>query len=89
MLPCQLKKNVWFDLGGTAFEGKLGNKKGTFTLLHETQPRSNHTFFFNWQGNTMHIYAAGKHTGTTNKKYSLTWFDGSSATIDLSKKTIV
>lgn len=75
--------------GGTPFKGTMGNKNGTFTLLHETQPRSNHTFFFNSQGNTMHVYAAGKHTGTTNKKYALTWFDGSSATIDLNKKTIV
>ncbi|MBC7505702.1 MAG: hypothetical protein H7267_08270 [Sandarakinorhabdus sp.] len=78
--------------GGTPITGKLGNKNGTFTLHHETQPRSNFTFFFNWQGNTMHVYAAGKHTGKTNKKYSLTWFDGSSATIELpasGKATIV
>jgi len=76
-------------LGGTPFTGRLGNKLGTFSLLHETQPRSNMTFFFNWQGNTMHVYAAGKHTGTSNKIYALTWFDGASATINLNDKSIV
>lgn len=74
--------------GGGTFKGTVGSKKGSFTLLHETQPRSNETFFFNWQGTTMHIYAAGKHTGQTNKIYSLTWFDGSSATINLNDSTI-
>ena len=75
--------------GGDTFTGKIGNKAGAFTLLHETQPRSNQTFFFNWQGNMMHVYAAGKHTGTSNKIYALTWFDGSSATLNLDKKSVV
>ncbi|SEA12452.1 hypothetical protein [Rubrimonas cliftonensis] len=75
--------------GGQTFTGKTGAKNDTFQLLHQTQPRTNHTFFYNWQGAVMHVYAAGKHTGTTNTKYALTWFDGSSATIDLKKSTIV
>lgn len=68
-------------LGGEKITGKQGNKKGPFMLHHETQPRANFAFFYNWQGNTMHVYAAGGHTGNDNKHYKLTWFDGSSASI--------
>lgn len=71
--------------GGMPFRGK----GGSFSLLHNTQPRTNFTIFYNWTGAIMEVFAAGEHTGTTNTVYSLTWFDGSNATIDLKKKTIV
>lgn len=67
----------------------LKGKGGSHSLLHYTQPRANNTFFYRWVGNTMEVYGVGNHTGGTNKIYSLTWFDGSSATVDLGKKTIV
>ena len=71
--------------GGMALSGK----GGTFTLLHNTQPRTNFTIFYNWTGSIMEVFAAGEHTGTTNHIYALTWFDGSNATINLKKKSIV
>lgn len=73
--------------GGMPFKGK-GNK-GPHSLLHYTQPRANNTVFYRWVGSTMEVFGVGDHTGGTNKVYSLTWYDGSSATVNLSKKTIV
>ena len=68
--------------GGMPFKGK-GNK-GPHSLLHYTQPRANNTIFYKWVGNAMEVFGVGNHTGGNNKVYSLTWYDGSSATVDLS-----
>jgi hypothetical protein len=70
--------------GGMTFQGK----KGTFQLLHDTQPRSNNVFFYNWNGNVLTVYGVGYHSGQDNKHYKLVWYNGSSASVDLTKKTI-
>lgn len=70
--------------GGMAFTGN----KGAHQLLHDTQPGVNSTFFYRWQGSMLVVYGVGGHTGKDNKHYSLTWFDGSSAAVDLMKKKI-
>lgn len=70
--------------GGMTFKGNKGSQQ----LLHDTQPGANNTFFYNWVGNVLVVYGVGGHTGTTNKQYNLTWYDGRSAHIDLDKKKI-
>lgn len=70
--------------GGMPFTGN----KGTHSLLHDTQPHANNVFFYRWVGQVMFVYGVGNHTGKDNKHYSLTWYDGSSAAVDLNKKKI-
>ncbi len=70
--------------GGMSFTGN----KGSHSLLHDTQPHANNAFFYRWVGQVMFVYGVGNHTGSDNKHYSLTWFDGSSAAVDLNKKKI-
>lgn len=70
--------------GGESFTGN----KGAQQLLHDTQPHINNVFFYRWVGNVLVVYGVGNHTGKDNKHYSLTWYDGSSAAVDLNKKKI-
>ena len=70
--------------GGMSFTGN----KGAHQLLHDTQPHSNNVFFYRWVGQVMMVYGVGSHTGSDNKHYSLTWYDGSNAAVDLGKKKI-
>ena len=70
--------------GGMTFTGG----KGEFRLLHDTQPHTNSSFFYNWVGFMMEVYGVGGHT-TDNKHYALTWYDGSNASVDLGKKKII
>jgi len=69
--------------GGMSFTGGKGN----FQLLHDTQPHANNAFFYRWEGFVMQVYGVGHHT-TDNKHYALTWYDGSTASVDLGKKKI-
>lgn len=69
--------------GGTTFTGT----KGTFQLLHDTQPGANNTIFYRWVGHVMFVYGVGGHT-YDNKHYSLTWFDGSTVAVSLPLKQI-
>lgn len=71
--------------GGMPFKG-TGNK-GPHSLLHNTQPRSNSTVFYKWVGSGMEVFGVGGHA-ESNTTYSLTWYDGSSARVDLKAKTI-
>ena len=69
--------------GGATFKGKGGSHQ----MLHDTQPHANSAFFYRWNGTVLTVYGVGNHT-TDNKHYSLTWYDGSSAAVELDGKTI-
>jgi len=54
--------------------------------LHDTQPSNNITVWYSWSGNgesgsAMTVWGLGSHkggSGAGNKKYTMTWFDGTS-----------
>lgn len=49
------------------------------SCLHDTQKANNVTVWYSWSGNTITIWGLGSHSGGSgagNKKYSMTWFDG-------------
>jgi len=49
------------------------------SCLHDTQKANNVTVWYSWSGNAMTVWGLGSHAGGSgagNKKYSMTWFDG-------------
>ena len=72
--------------GGMMFKG-VGDK-GPHRLLHQTKSGSNIVVFYRWVGAIMEVFGVGNHSGSDNKHYSLTWFNGSNAAVDLNKSSI-
>jgi len=51
------------------------------SCLHDTQKANNCTVWYSWSGTTLTVWGLGQHAGGSgagNKKYSMTWYDGTS-----------
>lgn len=65
---------------GAASRKKAYEVKKGVPLNHDTLGAgdTHRSIFWRWQGNVMHVYAMGQHENGNNKKYNLTWHDGTS-----------
>jgi hypothetical protein len=80
----QEKKALTIAGSPSSGDGSLTTVNG-MRVHHHTVPRVNFSIWYirNVSGVQITVYGLGRHIGTTNKKYDVIWYDGSSITVNL------
>lgn len=81
----QEKKALTIASSPSSGDGGLTTVKG-LRVHHITKPGTEQFsiwFFRNVSGIQITVYGLGRHIGKNNKKYDVTWYDGSSVTVNL------
>ncbi len=78
--PERQLENKILDITALGPEGARGSRETVegVSVYHHTIPRSNLSFFYAWNGNTLMVYGIGNHTGPDgdNSQYDVVWHSG-------------
>ena len=78
--PERQLENKILDITAVGPDGARGSRETVegVSVYHHTIPRSNLSFFYAWNGNTLMVYGIGNHTGPDgdNSQYDVVWHSG-------------
>lgn len=82
--PERQLENKILDITALGPDGARGGRETVegVSVYHHTIPRSNLSFFYTWEGNTLKVYGIGRHSGKDgdNSQYDVNWHSGRSFT---------